>query len=335
MLIFALRRLGWAIPTLLVIALALFALLDLAPGDPLAQLPLGVSPEVEAEMRAALGLDRPAPERFGRWLSQMFWIEPAQAWNALFGTRWAEDMPRLLSWQSRAPVMEIISERLPQTLWVVGAAYVLGLALALPIGIIAAYRQYSLFDHLTGGLSVLGYALPPFFTGAVLILLFTITLGWLPASYDSLHRVEDWSSLRWQLAQMALPVMVLSLQTTALLSRYMRGAMLDELRTPYVLAARARGLSEASVILCHALPRALGPVVSVAALGLPQVFGGAIITEEIFRVNGVGHLLITAIKVSDWPMVLTITFLLAVLIVLCNLLADLLNGWLDPKLRHG
>ncbi|WP_336097048.1 ABC transporter permease [Roseovarius sp. CH_XMU1461] len=335
MLTFTLRRLGWAIPTLLVIALALFALIDLAPGDPLAQLPLGVSPEVEAEMRAALGIDRPAPDRFGLWLQQMFWIEPAQAVNALFGTGWAEDMPRLISWQNRAPVMQIIGERLPQTLWVVGAAYVVGLLLAVPLGIISALRQYSLFDHLTGGISVLGYALPPFFTGAVLILLFTTTLGWLPLSYDGLHRVEDWPSLRFQLWQMTLPVMVLSLQTTALLSRYMRAAMRDELRAPYVLSARARGLSEPRVILLHALPRALGPVVSVAALGLPQVFGGAIITEQIFRVNGVGHLLITALKASDWPVVLTITFLLAVLIVLCNLLADLLNAWLDPKLRHG
>lgn len=331
---FALRRVILAVPTLLIIALAIFALLEVAPGDPMAQVPMTVSDATRAQMRAALGLGESAPLRFAIWLRQLLWVEPRIALDAALGTDFAQDAPRILSWQSRAPVMAIIAERLPQTLWVVGLAYLVGVVLALPIGIWSAYRQYSLLDHFGTGAMMLGYAIPPFFSGLLLILVFTVWLGWFPSVYDTTHRVTDLSSLGTQIRQMLLPVAVLSLQTTALMARYLRAAMLDEMGTPYVRAARARGLSEIAVLTAHAARNALVPVITIAALGLPQVFGGAVITEQIFRVNGIGQLLISALQAADWPVVRTVTFLLAVLIVAFNILADLLHGWLDPRVRH-
>ena len=334
MLTYTIRRLAMAVPTLLLIALVIFALLELAPGDPMAQMPLTVSDTVRAEMRAALGLGEPAPARFAAWLWQVFAVEPRVLLDTVLGTNLAEGLPRVQSWQSRSPVFSVIAERLPQTLWVVGMAYVIGILAALPIGIWSACRRHSPVDHAATAVTMLGYAVPPFFSGLLAILVFTYWLGWFPSVYDTTYRVTGWAGLRFQLWQMTLPVLVLSVQTTAMLARYLRAAMIDELQSLYVRAARAKGMGEAAVVLGHALRNAMIPVVTIVALGLPQVFGGAIITEQIFRVNGVGHLLITSIQASDWPMVQTVTFLLAILIVGFNILADLLYGWLDPRVRH-
>ncbi len=334
MLSYALRRFTLAVPTLLFISLVIFLLLELAPGDPMAQIPLTVPPEVKAQMREALGLGEPIHIRFGKWLWQFFVIEPLVWMDAAFGTAWAEGEARVISWQTRSPVMDIIAERLPQTLWVVVMAYVVGVLIALPIGIYSAYRQYSIFDQVGTFTSMVGYSVPPFFSGVLVIVIFSVQLGWLPSIYDTTHQVTDWDSFKVQLKQMVMPVMVLSLQTTAMISRYMRSAMLDALSQDYVRTARAKGLGEASVVLVHVLRNSMIPVITIIALGLPQVFGGAIITEQIFKVNGLGQLLITAIQANDLPMVQTVTFMLAVLIVLFNILADLLYGWLDPRIRY-
>lgn len=334
MLNYALRRLLFAVPALLFIALVLFMLLELAPGDPMAQLPLTIPPEVRADMRAALGIGEPAHIRFGKWLWQLFAVEPMTLADRALGTEMAADSQRLISWQTRAPVMDTIAQRLPQTLWVVGMAYVVGVLIALPVGIISAYRQHSLFDQAGTFVTMVGYSVPPFFSGVLAIVIFSVQLGWFPSIYDTTHRVTDWQSFTQQVHQMVLPVMVLSLQTTAQLSRFTRAAMLDSLHQDYVRTARAKGLSETAVVLAHGLRNSLVPVVTVIALGLPQVFGGAIITEQIFKVNGVGQLLITAIQAGDLPMVQTITFLLAVLVVLANIAADLTYGLLDPRIRQ-
>jgi len=334
MLSYALRRVMLAVPTLFVIALALFMLLELAPGDPMAQVPLTVPPEVKAAMRDALGLGEPAHIRFGKWLWQFFAVEPMAMADRLLGTGLAADSPRVISWQTRAPVMDTVLERLPQTLWVVGLAYVVGVLIALPVGIVSACRQYSVFDHAGTFVSMLGYSVPPFFSGVLAILVFSVWLGWLPSVYDTTLRVTDWPSLVAQLRQMAMPVMVLAIQTTAQISRFLRASVLDNLNRDYVRTARAKGLSEAAVIAGHVLRNAMIPLVTVIALGLPQVFGGAIITEQIFKVNGIGQLLIGAIQANDLPMVQTVTFLLAVLIVLTNLAADLIYGMLDPRIRY-
>ena len=331
---YLLRRSIQTVPVLLFISLVIFLLLELAPGDPMASMPLTIPPEVREKMRVALGLGEAIHLRFGKWLLQFFWVEPLVFIDWAFGSAFADGMQRVLSWQSRLPVMSIVVERLPQTLWVVGMAYVVGVLIAIPIGIYSAYRQYSVFDQVGTFIAMVGYSIPPFFSGVLVIVIFSVQLGWLPSIYDTTHRVVDWDSFIVQVQQMIMPVLVLALQTTAQISRFTRAAMLDNLKQDYVRTARAKGLSEWRVVLVHVLRNSLIPVVTVIALGAPSIFGGAIITEQIFKVNGIGQLLITAIQGNDLPMVQTLVFIFAMLIVACNLLADLLYGLLDPRIRY-
>ena len=334
MLTFTIRRLLLAIPTLLFISLVIFMLLELAPGDPMAQVPLTVPPEVKQQMREALGLGEPVHIRYWKWLVQFFWIEPLNLVDYYLGTGFAEGKLRVISWQWRSPVMDVVVQRIPQTLWVVGMSYVIGTLIALPIGIISAYRQYSWFDQIGTFVSMVGFSVPTFFTGVLLIVIFSVNLGWFPSIYDTTLVVNDWSSFVVQIKQMAMPVFVLALYNAAQISRFMRASMLDNLNQDYVRTARAKGMSEKVVVLLHVLRNSMIPVVTVIALGVPQVFGGAIITEQVFKVNGLGHLLIGAIQANDLPTVQTLTFIFAVLIVLFNLIADVLYGVLDPRIRY-
>lgn len=334
MLTYTLRRIITSIPTLLFIALAIFLLLELAPGDPMAQVPLTVPPEVKEKMRLALGLGEPGYIRFWKWLVQFFWVEPLNFIDWLFNTSFAAEQQRVISWQTRSPVMDIVVQRMPQTLWVVGMSYIVGILIAIPIGIYSAYRQYSVFDQVGTFVTMVGFSIPPFFSGVLVIVVFSIFLGWFPSIYDTTHQVNDWDSFVVQLKQMIMPVMVLALQTTAQISRFMRASMLDNLNQDYVRTVRAKGLSEKVVVLSHVLRNSLIPVVTVIALGVPAIFGGAIITEQVFKVNGIGQLLITAIQANDLPMVQTLTFIFAILIVFFNLMADLLYGILDPRIRY-
>ncbi|MDW4496932.1 ABC transporter permease [Sulfitobacter sp. D35] len=334
MLTFTVRRLVLAIPTLLFISLVIFLLLQLAPGDPMAQVPLTVPPEVKQQMREALGLGQPIHIQYLKWLVQFFWIEPLNLVDHYFGTTFAEGKLRVISWQTRSPVMDIVVQRLPQTLWVVGLAYVVGVLIALPIGIYSAYKQYSLFDQAGTFVSMIGFSVPPFFSGVLVIVIFSVQLGWFPSIYDTTHVVNDWDSFKVQLQQMIMPVMVLALQTTAQISRFMRASMLDNLNQDYVRTARAKGLKETSVVMVHVLRNSMIPVITVIALGIPAIFGGAIITEQVFKVNGIGQLLITALFANDLPMVMTLTFIFAILIVLFNLIADILYGIMDPRIRY-
>ncbi len=334
MLTYTIRRLVLSIPTLLFISLMIFLLLELAPGDPMAQVPLTVPPDVKELMRQSLGLGEPTHVRFGKWLWQFFVVEPMILFDHIFGTNIAFGQQRVLSWQFRSPVMDVIVQRMPQTLWVVAMSYVVGILIALPIGIYSAYRQYSVFDQAGTFVTMVGYSVPPFFSGVLVIVIFSVQLGWFPSIYDTTLRVVDWETFKAQLLQMVMPVMVLALQTTAQISRFMRASMLDNLNQDYVRTARAKGLSEWTVVMVHVLRNSMIPVVTVIALGVPYIFGGAIITEQIFKVNGLGQLLITAIEANDLPMVQTVTFMIAVLIVLFNVLADLLYGLLDPRIRY-
>lgn len=334
MLTFTIRRLVLAVPTLLFISLVIFLLLQLAPGDPMAQVPLTVPPEVKEKMREALGLGAPVHVQFWKWIVQFFWIEPQVLMDSMFGTTFAEGQLRVISWQTRSPVMDIVVQRMPQTLWVVGMSYVVGVLIALPIGIYSAYKQYSWFDQLGTFVSMIGFSVPTFFTGVLLIVVFSVHLGWFPSIYDTTLVVDSWANFLKQLRQMAMPVSVLALYNAAQISRFMRASMLDNLNQDYVRTARAKGLGEKVVVLVHVLRNSMIPVVTVIALGVPQVFGGAIITEQVFKVNGLGHLLIGAIQANDLPMVQTLTFIFAVLIVLFNLIADVLYGILDPRIRY-
>ncbi|PTX56594.1 peptide/nickel transport system permease protein [Litoreibacter ponti] len=334
MFTFTIRRLILAVPTLLFISLVIFMLLQLAPGDPMAQVPLTVPPAVKEQMRQALGLGEPIHVQYLKWLRQFFWIEPLNLMDIWFGTTFAEGELRVISWQTRSPVMDIVAQRIPQTLWVVGVAYLVGILIALPIGIISAYKQYSWFDNAGTLVTMIGFSVPPFFSGVLVIVIFSVGLGWFPSIYDTTLVVDDWASLKKQINQMFLPVMVLALQITSQISRFMRASMLDNLNQDYVRTARAKGIRERGVVLVHVLRNSMIPVVTVIALGIPSIFGGAIITEQVFKVNGIGQLLITAIQANDLPMVQTLTFIFAVLIVLFNLIADVLYGVLDPRIRY-
>ncbi|WP_112874049.1 ABC transporter permease [Paracoccus endophyticus] len=334
MLTYALRRLLLAIPTLLFISLVIFLLLELSPGDPLGDVPMTVPPDVKEKMREALGLGQAWYIRYVLWLKQFFWVEPMHWFDQAFGTSVVAGQQRIISFQSRSPVFDVIAQRIPQTLIVVGFSYLIGVLIAIPIGIVSAYKQYSWFDQLGTFVSMVGFSMPTFFTGVVLIIVFAVNLGWFPSVYDTTLRVTDWASFKAQARQMVMPVTVLALYNAAQISRFMRASMLDNLRQDYVRTARAKGLTEKTVVLKHVLRNSLIPVVTVIALGLPAVFGGAIITEQVFQVNGLGQLLISAIHANDIPMVLTLTFIFAILIVVFTLIADLLYGVLDPRIRY-
>jgi peptide/nickel transport system permease protein len=281
-----------------------------------------------------LGADQPVFVRYLLWLRQFFIVEPSYWLDGMFGTSLAGDEQRILSWQSRAPVFSIIGERMPQTLTVIGTAYLVGILIAVPIGIYSAYRQYSLFDQFGTLVAMIGFSVPTFFTGTLFIIVFAVWLGWFPTKYDTQLSVTDWASFKEQLRQMALPVMTLGLANAAAISRYLRSSMLDNMTQDYVRTARAKGMTERTVVLKHVLRNSLIPVVTVIALGIPSIFGGAIITENLFGVNGIGAALIGAIHASDLPMVQTLAFISAVLIVLFNLIADILYGLLDPRIRY-
>jgi peptide/nickel transport system permease protein len=335
MFAYTLRRLMFAVPTLLVISFIIFALLDLSPGDPTANLPLTIPAEVREQIRISLGLGEPFHIRYLLWLQQFFVNEPLNIFEELTGLTVGDgERMRVISWQTRSPVVDLIVERLPQTLWVVGMSYVVGILIAIPIGVISAYKQYSWFDQFGTFFSMVGFSVPTFFTGLVLIVIFSVWLGWLPSIYDTNLRVTNLETFWLQVRQMIMPVGVLALYNAAQISRFMRASMLDNLNQDYVRTARAKGMRERTVVLVHVLRNSLIPVVTVIALGIPNIFSGAIITEQIFRVNGLGQLLITGIQGADIPLVQTLTFIFAFLIVAFNLIADLLYGILDPRIRY-
>ena len=333
---YIIRRLLFAIPTLIVISFLVFALLDLAPNDPTGNLPLTIPPEVRQQIRESLGLGQPFHVRYIKWMQQFFINEPLniieQSFDVKFGD--SESRLRVRSWATRSPVVDLIVERLPQTMWVVGLSYVVGILIAIPIGIVSAYRQYSWFDQIGTFISMIGFSVPTFFTGLLAIIIFSVSLNWFPSIYDTTHKVTDLSSFWLQIKQLIMPVMVLALFNAAQLSRFMRSAMLDNLNLDYVRTARSKGMRERVVLLIHVLRNSMIPVITLIALGIPTIFSGAIITEQIFRVNGLGQLLIIAIQGADIPLVQTLTFLFAILIVLFNLVADVAYGILDPRIRY-
>jgi peptide/nickel transport system permease protein len=333
---YIIRRLLSAIPTLLVISFVIFAILDLAPNDPTGNLPLTIPPEVKAQIRESLGLGQPFHIRYFKWMQQFLINEPLNVIEKVFDVQIGDSANRLRvrSWATRGPVIDVILERIPQTLWVLGLAYILGAAIAIPVGVISAYKQYSLFDQVGTFVSLIGFSVPTFFTGLLFIIIFSVKLNWFPSFYNTTLKVTDLASFWLQIKQMIMPVTVLAFFNAAQLSRFTRSSMLDNLNQDYVRTARSKGLRERIVILVHVLRNSLIPVITLLALGIPGIFGGAIITEQIFRVNGLGQLLIIAIQGADIPLVQSITFIFAVLIVLFNIVADVMYGILDPRIRY-
>jgi peptide/nickel transport system permease protein len=313
---YLIRRLLIAIPSLLGISLVLYSVLALAPGDPFGELVTNpaIPPEVAAALRAKFGLDDPVWTRYVHWLTAMFQGD----WG--------------FSFVSRMDVDKLILQRLPTTLIVIGAAQLLAMVVALPVGVLAATRPYSVFDQIANTLAFIGFSLPTFFTGLLLILLFSIKLDWLPFVFR-----DDISGtgLPWlweEIKQSIMPVMVLGLFQGASLVRFVRSAVLDVVRLDYVTTARSKGIGESKVIVKHVVRTALIPVVTLVALQMPIVFGGAIVTEQIFRIPGIGSLLISSILANDTPVVMGVTFVFACLVVLFNLIADILYAWLDPRI---
>lgn len=326
----------FAIPTLIVISFVLYVLLDLAPSDPTGNLPLTIPPEVREKIRDQLGVNDPIHVGYLKWMRQFFINEPLHFFEQATGLSIGDssERVRVVSFTTRSPVVDLILDRLPQTLWVVGLSYVVGILIALPIGVISAYKQYSWFDQIGTFVSMVGFSVPTFFTGLLLIILFSSTLGWLPSIYDTTLRVTDFASFWKQVKQMIMPVTVLAFYNAAQLSRFMRASVLENLNQDYVRTARAKGMKDRAILVGHILRNSMLPVVTMIALGVPTIFSGAIITEQIFRVNGLGHLLIHAIQNGDIYLIQSLTFIFAVLIVLFNLIADLLYGVLDPRIKY-
>ena len=315
---YLLRRLLIALPSVLGISVVLFTVLALAPGDPFEE--LATNPNVPAEvrvmLRAKFGLDDPIWQRYFRWLAAMLQGD----WG--------------YSFISRVDVDTLILQRMPVTLAVIGASQVLALMIALPVGIYSAAKPYSWFDRIASTLAFVGFSLPTFFTGLLLILLFSIKLDWLPFVYRADISATGWAWWWEHIRQSIMPVMVLGLFQGASWTRYVRSAMLDVIRLDYVITARSKGLKERVVVMKHVVRNALIPVVTLVALQMPAVFGGAIVTEQIFRIPGIGSLLIDAILRNDTPVVMAVTFVFACLVILFNLIADLLYGWLDPRISY-
>ena len=313
---YILRRLLIAIPSLLGISVVLFTVLALAPGDPFEELATNpaVPPEVRASLRVKFGLDDPVPVRYVRWITAM-----AQGdWG--------------FSFVSRVDVDKLILQRLPTTLFVIGSAQILSILIAIPVGVFAATRPYSIFDQIASTLAFIGFSLPTFFTGLLFILVFSIYLDWLPFVYRSDLSATGWRWYWENFRQAIMPISVFGLALAASMTRYVRSAVLDVIRLDYVTTARAKGLGERVVITKHVVRNALIPVVTLVALQMPAIFGGAIVTEQIFRIPGIGSLLISSILANDTPVIMAVTFVFACLVVFFNLIADILYGWLDPRI---
>jgi peptide/nickel transport system permease protein len=315
---YILRRLLIALPSLLGISVVLFTVLALAPGDPFEDLANNpsVPPEVRMALRVQFGLDDPIWQRYLSWLSSMF------------QGNWG------FSFVSRINVDQLIAQRMPVTLAVIGLSQLLAMLVALPVGILSAAKPYSWFDRIASTLAFVGFSLPTFFTGVIFILFFSIYLGWFPFVYRSDLSATglDW----WwqQFRQSIMPITVLGLFQAASMMRYVRSAVLDVIRLDYVTTARSKGLAERTVITKHVVRNALIPVVTLVALQMPAVFGGAIVTEQIFRIPGIGSLLIDAILRNDTPVIMAVTFVFSCLVIFFNLIADLLYGWLDPRISY-
>ncbi len=317
---YILRRLIYAVPTLLGISFIIFAILSLAPGDPLSQFAVNpnVPPEVRENIRHSLGLDQPWPVRYVKWLTTL-------TTQGDLG----------FSFASKIPVTTLILQRLPTTLWVLGVAYVLSVLIALPIGIISAVKQYSFFDYSASTFAFIGFSVPTFFTGLIFIIFFGVRLQWFPWIYDSTIKATDMDSFLKLVKQSVLPISVLTLFQTATLTRYVRASMLENLPLDYVRTARAKGLSERVVVLAHVFRNSMIPVVTLIALGIPAIFTGALVTEQIYRVPGIGSLLVSSFQASDTPVIMAITFTYAILVVLFNLLVDMIYTFLDPRIKLG
>jgi peptide/nickel transport system permease protein len=318
---FLLRRLVQNAILLLLISALVYFILYLVPGGPFDQLRAGAADAAaqEAQIRRLnqlLGLDRPLHERYIRWLGNAIRGDFGTSWSVAFGQ----------------PVGRLIESRLAYTLLLMGLAALVSFVIAVPIGIISAVKQYSLLDYFITGFSFFGLSMPTFWFGVMVLILFSVVWPVLPAGGGSTAgREGDWLD---RARYLILPVLVLALVQVASWSRFMRSSMLETLRQDYMRTARAKGLPFRDTITRHGLRNAILPLVTLLGLEIPQLFGGAIITETIFSWPGMGRLFFQGVSQNDWPLVQAITMLSAVLVVAGNLLSDVLYAWIDPRIRY-
>ncbi|WP_254173430.1 ABC transporter permease [Planktothrix pseudagardhii] len=315
---YLINRILTSIPTLIAISLVVFLILALAPGNPMGEFATNpsITPEVRENIRRSLGLDQPIPIRYLKWV-----------WAFLQG-----DLG--YSFTSRSPVLGLILQRLPTTLWIMGLAYLLAVILAFPLGIISALKRYSILDQIVTTVSFIGFSLPTFFTGLLFIIIFSVQLKWFPFIYNSTLQVTNLQTFWQQIQQSIMPVCVLGFYQAAILMRFIRSSFLEQLNQNYVRTAYSKGLPKLNVINGHILRNALIPVVTLMALEIPGLFAGSLVTEQVFRIPGIGALLIDSIFRSDTPVIMGITMVYAILVVLFNLFADLLYGFLDPRVQY-
>jgi peptide/nickel transport system permease protein len=311
---YLIRRVLISIVTLIAISMIIYSILYLAPGDPLGGLATNpnVSPQVREQIRENWGLNDPLYIQYFKWAKSYF-----------FDFDWGQSIT------SRVPVKDYVFGRLGVTLSIVGTAYVVGVLIAVPVGVISALKQYSIFDNVATTFAFIGFSIPTFFSGLLLIIIFSVRLDWLPFVFDTTVS-GFWPNVK----QSIMPVTVLAMLTAAQLTRFVRASMLETINQDYVRTARAKGLRESWVVLRHIMRNAMIPVITIIALQLPAVVGGAVITEQIFRIPGIGRALIDGIQSKDVPVVMAITFGVSILVVLFNVLADILYAWLDPRIKY-
>lgn len=316
---YVLRRLIQAIPILIGISIVSFAIVHLAPGDPTDRFRSGrVSPTVIANLIRLYGLDKPLPEQFASWFTAFWQFWKPEAWG--------------FSFVDGRPVTAKIAEKIPTTLLLMGTALFVTVIVAVPLGVLAAVKQYSWADKIITTLATIGYALPSFVLGVLLLFIFSIRLNLFPSfGMQSLGQEDNLADIAWH---MVLPVSSLAIQQIAGWSRYMRASMLEVLQQDYVRTARAKGLSGSRVIFKHALRNALIPVITLLGLTIPSLLAGAAITESIFSWPGLGFLAVDSVRTNDYPVVLAIVMIGGVMVILGNLLADILYGLVDPRIKY-
>jgi len=308
-----LRRLAATIPVLLLVTAGVFALIHLTPGDPIdAMMAESVDDTVKRELRRDLGLDRPLYLQYATWMGRL-----------LHG-----DLGHSI--RNQEPVIENVSRRIRPSLQLAGLAMAISLLVATPIGILSAARRNSTIDRVGTSFALFGICMPNFLIALLLIFLFGVTLRWLPISGYVDPMEEPWDGLR----SLTLPAITLGLALAAVITRTLRSSMLEALSEDYIRTARAKGLSDGAVVRRHALKNALIPVVTVLGLQLGTLIGGAVITEYVFALPGVGRLVVDAVFARDYPLVQGVVLLIAVGFILSNLAVDLLYGFIDPRIRH-
>ncbi len=316
MTLFIARRLLLAIPTLLGVTMLTFVLVHIAPGGPvLALAGEKATPAQIAALTHQLGLDKPWPQQYALWLGAL-----------LHG-----DLG--FSYARQQPVIALIAQRLPQTILLMGCAVCASMLVAVPLGVYQAYRQNTLFDRSASVAVFVAWSMPTFWFGTILIAVFSVTLQWLPVG--GLQTIDstsfDWPS---RIAHLVLPAATLAIVSMAGWSRYIRGSMVEQLREDYTRTAIAKGLHYRSVLFKHALRNALIPFITLLGGTLPALFGGAVITEQIFAYPGMGQLFWKSAVDRDYATLLGMTVLTAILVVLGNLIADVLYGIVDPRVRY-